>query len=72
MKPLVHSLLGRPRIIFEDNIKTDISDMDFDQGKWVVLTEAPIAGFDHQIAITAVIIGVSIVKLFPVCLLPRD
>jgi len=38
----------------------------------VVLTEAPIAGFDHQIAITAVIIGVSIVKLFPVCLLPRD
>jgi len=46
--------------------------MDFDQGKWVVLAEAPIAGFDHQIAITAVIIGASFMQLFPACLLPRD
>ena len=50
----------------------DISDMDFDQGKWVVLAEAPIAGFDRQIVITAVISGASIMQLFPVCLLPRD
>jgi hypothetical protein len=46
MKPLAQSQVGRPRIIFEDNIKTDISDMDFDQGKWMVLAEDPVAAFE--------------------------
>jgi hypothetical protein len=48
MKPFVQSQLGRPRIIFEDNIKRDISDMDFDQGKWVVLAEDPVAAFEFS------------------------
>jgi len=46
--------------------------MDFNQGKWVVVAEAPIAGFAHHIAIRAVIIGANIMQLFPVFLLPRD